>query len=57
MPKRVAVPEHAGLVTKERRGREQVGPGEVGAPRRAAGLLTEPEDIWRHRVCGIEDVL
>ena len=55
--KHVAVLEQAGLVTKERRGREQIVHGEVGALRRAAGLLADLEHVWRHRVRGIEDVL
>lgn len=55
--KHVAVLEQAGLVTKERRGREQIVHGEVGALRRAAGLLADLEQVWRHRVRGIEDVL
>ena len=55
--KHVAVLEQAGLVTKERRGREQVVHGEAPALRRAAALLTGLEEIWRHRVRGIEDVL
>lgn len=55
--KHVAVLEQAGLVTKERRGREQVVHGEVTTLRRAAGLLGELEELWRHRVRGIEDVL
>jgi DNA-binding transcriptional ArsR family regulator len=55
--KHVAVLEQAGLVTKERRGREQVVHGEVDALRRAGALLTDLEQLWRHRVRGIEDVL
>jgi DNA-binding transcriptional ArsR family regulator len=55
--KHVAVLEQAGLVTKQRRGREQVVHGQVDALRRAAGLLGELENIWRHRVRAIEDVL
>jgi DNA-binding transcriptional ArsR family regulator len=55
--KHVAVLEQAGLVTKERRGREQLVHGDMAALRRAGGVLTELESLWRHRVRGIEDVL
>lgn len=55
--KHVVVLEQAGLVTKERRGREQVVHGEVDALRQAAGLLADLEQVWRHRVRGIEDEL
>ncbi|MBU2664535.1 helix-turn-helix domain-containing protein [Actinoplanes bogorensis] len=55
--KHVAVLASAGLVTKERRGREQVVHGDVAALRRAGGVLTELEGLWRHRVRGIDDII
>lgn len=55
--KHVAVLERATLVTKERRGREQVVHGNVAALRRAAGLLEDYEQIWRGRARAIEDLL
>jgi DNA-binding transcriptional ArsR family regulator len=55
--KHVAVLERAALVTKERRGREQVVHIDVTALRRAARLLDEYERLWRHRVRGIEQIL
>ncbi len=55
--KHVAVLERATLVSKERRGREQVVHGNVAALRRAAGLLADYEQIWRGRARAIEDLL
>ena len=55
--KHVAVLERAGLVTKERRGREQLVRGEVGTIRAAAGLLDEYEEIWRGRIGRIGEIL
>lgn len=55
--KHVAVLERATLVTKQRRGREQVVHGNVAALRRAAGLLEDYEQIWRGRARAIEDLL
>jgi DNA-binding transcriptional ArsR family regulator len=48
--KHVAALEGAGLVTKRRRGREQVVTGEVAAIRRAARVLDELEQVWRARM-------
>jgi hypothetical protein len=53
----VAVLERAALVTKQRRGREQVVHGDLTALRRAARLLEAYEQIWRDRVRGIEQIL
>ena len=53
----VAVLERAGLVTKERRGRERLVRGEVDTIRAAARLLDEYEEIWRGRIGRIEDLL
>lgn len=55
--KHVAVLERATLVTKERRGREQVVHGNREALRRAARLLDEYETLWRVRVGQIDDLL
>jgi DNA-binding transcriptional ArsR family regulator len=48
--KHVAVLERAGLVTKERRGREQLVRTDAGAVARARDTLDELEKIWRGRV-------
>jgi DNA-binding transcriptional ArsR family regulator len=48
--KHVAVLEPAELVTKERRGREQLVRGNVVAVRRASDLLAQFEALWRHRI-------
>src|SRR5947207_622753 len=48
--KHVAVLERAGLVTKERRGREQLVRTDAGAVARARDTLDELETIWRGRV-------
>lgn len=55
--KHVAVLEGAGLVTKERRGREQLVRGNVDTMRRAAELLDELEAVWRGRIERIGDLL
>jgi DNA-binding transcriptional ArsR family regulator len=55
--KHVAVLERAALVTKQRRGREQLVHGNPEALHRAARLLEDYERIWRHRVRAIEDIL
>ena len=55
--KHVAMLERAGLVVKQRRGREQVVHGNPEMLRNAAQLLEAYEQIWRHRVQSIEDVL
>lgn len=48
--KHVAVLEEAGLVTKERRGREQRVHAEIATVRRAMQLLEQFEAVWRGRV-------
>ena len=53
----VAVLDRAGLVTKRRRGREQLVSGDVGTVRAAARLLEQYEQIWRGRIGRIEDLL
>lgn len=55
--KHVAVLERAGLVTKERRGREQLVHGDIQTVRAAAELLDHYEEIWRGRIGRIEDLL
>jgi len=48
--KHVAVLERAGLVTKVRRGREQLVRCDIETVRRAHRLLGELEDLWRARM-------
>lgn len=55
--KHVAVLEKAGLVTKRRRGREQLARGDVDAVRSVASMLDELEQIWRGRVARIDDLI
>jgi DNA-binding transcriptional ArsR family regulator len=55
--KHVAVLERAGLVSKERRGRERLVRGDVRTIRAAARLLGRIEDQWRERIGRLEDVL
>jgi DNA-binding transcriptional ArsR family regulator len=47
--KHVAVLERAGLVSKERRGREQLVRTEPDAVHRARAALDQIEDLWRGR--------
>jgi DNA-binding transcriptional ArsR family regulator len=55
--KHVAVLERAGLVTKERRGREHLVSTDAAAVRRARHALDELEAIWRGRVDRMSDLL
>jgi DNA-binding transcriptional ArsR family regulator len=55
--KHVAVLEDAGLVTKRRRGREQLVRGNVDTVRDAHRLLDEYEAVWRRRIERFGDVL
>ena len=55
--KHVAVLERAGLVTKERRGREQLVRTDRDAVGRARGSLDELEAAWRGRVERMADTL
>lgn len=55
--KHVAVLERAHLVTKRRRGREQIVSGDVTTIRAAARLLSEYEEIWRGRLDRIDEIL
>jgi DNA-binding transcriptional ArsR family regulator len=55
--KHVAVLERAGLVTKERRGREQLVRADAGAVGRARQALDELEAVWRGRVERMSDLV
>ena len=55
--KHVAVLEGAGLVTKERRGREQLVRTDVDTVGRARALLDGIEGLWRARMERIDDLL
>ena len=55
--KHVEVLVDAGLVSKHRRGREQLVRGEMEQLRRAHQLLDELEAMWRARLERFEDVL
>ncbi|MBP1134719.1 DNA-binding transcriptional ArsR family regulator [Arthrobacter sp. PvP023] len=55
--KHVAVLERASLVTKEKRGREQIVRGNREALQKARRLLDEYEAIWRQRAERIADIL
>jgi len=55
--KHVAVLERAGLVVKERRGRESLVRTEPDAVRRAQRSLDQLEDQWRGRVARMSNVL
>lgn len=55
--KHVAVMERAGLITKERRGREQLVRTDAEAVKQARRVLDEVEMIWRGRVERMAGVL
>ncbi len=55
--KHVAVMERAGLVTKERRGREQLVRTDAEAVSRVRQVLDELEMTWRGRVDRMSDLL
>ena len=55
--KHVAVLERAGLVTKERRGRERLVRTELAAMNRARKVLDELEETWRGRAERMSDLL
>ena len=55
--KHVAVLERAGLVTKERRGREQLVHTELAAVDRVRQILDELEQTWRGRSERMSDLL
>lgn len=55
--KHVAVLERAGLVTRQRRGREHLVAGNPAALRAAHDALDRLELIWRERVARMDDLL
>jgi DNA-binding transcriptional ArsR family regulator len=55
--KHVAVLERAGLITKQRRGREQLVRGDIEAIRCVRELLRQYEDVWRGRIDRMHDLL
>jgi len=55
--KHVAVLERAGLVTKERRGRERLVRTDIDTVQRARMLLDGIEQQWRARIDRIDDLL
>jgi DNA-binding transcriptional ArsR family regulator len=55
--KHVAVLERAGLVTKERRGREQLVHTDLAAVDRVREVLDELEQTWRGRAERMSDLL
>ena len=55
--KHVAVLEDAGLVTKERQGRERLVRTDIDTVQRARTLLDGIEELWRARVGRIDDLL
>jgi DNA-binding transcriptional ArsR family regulator len=55
--KHVAVLEEAGLVTKQRQGREQLVRTDVDIVGRARALLDGIEGLWRARMDRIDDLL
>jgi DNA-binding transcriptional ArsR family regulator len=55
--KHVAVMERAGLITKERRGREQLVHTDAEAVSRVRRILDELETSWRDRIGRMSDVL
>ncbi len=55
--KHVAVLEEAGLVTKARKGREQLVLGNIDTVRKACRLLEQLEVVWRGRIDRIGEIL
>lgn len=55
--KHVAVLERASLVTKEKRGREQIVRGNHEGLQKARHLLDQLEMVWRQRADRIADIL
>lgn len=55
--KHVAVLEAAGLVSKQRKGREQIVRGNVETIRRASQLLERLETVWRGRIDRMGEIL
>ncbi|UKA74901.1 ArsR/SmtB family transcription factor [Arthrobacter sp. FW306-07-I] len=55
--KHVAVLERASLVSKEKRGREQIVRGNHEGLQKARRLLDEYEQVWRQRAAKMADIL
>ncbi len=55
--KHVAVLEEAGLVTKQRRGRESLVKGDIERVRKARSALDAFEQLWRDRVAQMDQIL
>ncbi|MDI9895952.1 ArsR family transcriptional regulator [Rhodococcus sp. IEGM 1381] len=55
--KHVAVLERAAVITKHKRGREQIVRVRLDTIAHARSLLGTYEEIWRHRVDRIDDLL
>lgn len=55
--KHVAVLEEAGLVTKQRRGRESLVKGDIDRVRSAQSALDAFEQLWRDRVAQMDQIL
>ena len=55
--KHVAVLEDAGLVTKQRNGRQRLVRGDVTTIRQAQRLLEQLEAVWRSRIDQIGEIL
>lgn len=55
--KHVAVLEGAGLVTKQRRGRESLVKGDIERVRNARSALDAFEKLWRDRVAQMDQIL
>ncbi|MBW3668488.1 MAG: metalloregulator ArsR/SmtB family transcription factor [Actinobacteria bacterium] len=55
--KHVAVLEEAGLVTKQRRGRESLVRGDIDRMREARDALDALERMWRDRVAQMDRIL
>jgi DNA-binding transcriptional ArsR family regulator len=55
--KHVAVLEEAGLVTKQRRGRESLVRGDIDRVRDTRNALDAFEQLWRDRVAQIDQIL
>ncbi len=55
--KHVVVLEEAGLITKERRGRERIVHSDLDTVQRARVLLDGLEELWRARVDRIDNLL
>jgi DNA-binding transcriptional ArsR family regulator len=55
--KHIAVLERAALVTKQRRGREQIVSSNVHTIRKARDVLRSWEELWQQRANRIEEIL